>query len=46
MYYLRRSWKPENSSTTKVEEHIPSDFSMFTITSFKNMKNKNDLYHR
>ena len=25
---------PENSSTTKVGEHIPSDFSMSTISSF------------
>ena len=26
---------PENSSTTKVTEHIPSGFSMSTISSFK-----------
>ena len=26
---------PEESSTTKVSEHIPSGFSMFTISSFK-----------
>ena len=26
---------PENSSTTKVTEHIPSSFSMSTISPFK-----------
>ena len=35
---------PENSSTTKVSEHIPSGFSMSTISSFKNIKNKHDVY--
>ena len=25
---------PENSSTTKVSQHFPSGFSMFTISSF------------
>ena len=34
---------PENSSKTKVDEHIPSDFSMFTISSLKNIENKHDL---
>ena len=29
---------PENSSTAKVEEHIPSGFSMYTITSFKSIR--------
>ena len=28
----------ENSSTTKVSEHIPSGFSMSTISSFTNIK--------
>ena len=28
---------PENSSTSKVSEHIPSDFSMSTISSFKSI---------
>ena len=33
---------PENSSTTKVSEHIPSGFSMSTISSFKSTEKK---YH-
>ena len=28
---------PENSSTTKAGEHIPSGFSMSTISSFKSI---------
>ena len=28
---------PENSFTTKVLKHIPSDFSMFGISSFKSI---------
>ena len=35
---------PENSSKTKVSKHIPSGFSMSTISSFKNIKNKYDVY--
>ena len=35
---------PEKSSTTIVSEHIPSGFSMFTISSFQNIENKHDLY--
>ena len=35
---------PENSSTTKVGEYIPSGFSMFTISLFKSIKNKHDAY--
>ena len=35
---------PENSSTTKVSEHIPSGFSMSTISSFRSIKNKHDVY--
>ena len=35
---------PENSSTTKVSEHIPSDFSMSTIFSFRSIENKHDAY--
>ena len=35
---------PENSSTTKVREHIPSDFSMSTISSFRSTENKHDVY--
>ena len=34
---------PEKSST-KVSEHIPSGFSMSTIWSFKDIKNKHDVY--
>ena len=34
---------PENSSTTKVDKHIPSSFSMSTISSFKNIENKQDV---
>ena len=35
---------PENSSTTKVTEHIPSGFSMSTISSFRSIENKHDGY--
>ena len=31
---------PENSPTTKVSEHIPSGFSISTISSFKSTENK------
>ena len=34
----------ENSSTTKVTEHIPPSFSMSTIYSFKRLENKHDVY--
>ena len=34
----------ENSSTTKVIEHIPSDFSMSTISWFWSIENKHDVY--
>ena len=32
-------WKinPQNSSTTKAGEHIPSGFLMFTVSSFKSI---------
>ena len=33
---------PENSSTTKVSKHIPSGFSMFTVSSFRIIENKHD----
>ena len=39
-----RKNNPENSSTTKVSEHIPSGFSMSTISSFINIENKHDVY--
>ena len=37
---------PENSSTTKVVKHIPSGFSMSTISSFRSIENKHDIYRR
>ena len=33
----------ENSSTTKISEHIPSGFSMSKISSFRSMENKHDI---
>ena len=33
---------PENSSTTKVREHIASGFSMSTISLFRSIENKHD----
>ena len=35
---------PENSSTTNVSEHIPSGFSMSTLSSFRSIENKHDVY--
>ena len=35
---------PEKSSTTKVSEHVPSGFSLSTISSFKSIENKHDVY--
>ena len=35
---------PENSFTTKVGEHILSDFSMPTVSLFKSRENKHDVY--
>ena len=35
---------PENSSTAKVKEHIPSRFSMSTMSSFRSKENKHDEY--
>ena len=37
---------PENSSTLKVSEQIPSDFSMATISSFRSIENKHDMCRR
>ena len=34
---------PEKSSTTKVDEHIPSGLSMSTILPFKYIENKHDV---
>ena len=33
-----------NSSTEQVGEHIPSGFSMSTVSSFKRIENKDDVY--
>ena len=35
---------PENSFATKVGEYIPSGFSMSTISSFRSIENKHDVY--
>ena len=35
---------PEHSSTTKVSTHIPSGFSMSTLSSFRSIENKHDVY--
>ena len=35
---------PGNSSTTKVSEHIPSDFSICIISSLRSIENKHDAY--
>ena len=34
----------ENSVTTKVGKHPPSGFSMSTISSFKSIENKHNMY--
>ena len=34
---------PENSSTTKVSQHIPSGFSMSTMSLFRRIGNKHDV---
>ena len=34
---------PENSSTTKVSENIPSGFSASAILSFKSIENKHNV---
>ena len=35
---------PENSSTTKVSKHTPSGFSIATISSFRSIETKHDVY--
>ena len=35
---------PRNSSTTKVSKHIPLGFSMSTISSFRSIENKHNVY--
>ena len=37
--------KPENSSTTKIVEHISFVYSISTIWAFDNIENKPTLYH-
>ena len=34
---------PENSSATKVTNHISSAFSMSTISSFRSIQNRHDV---
>ena len=34
----------ENSSTSKVSEHIPLSFSMSTVSYFRSIENKHDMY--
>ena len=34
----------ENSLTIKVSKHIPSDFSMYKLSSLKSIENKDDVY--
>ena len=36
---------PENSSTTKIGEHIPYGYSMSTIWGFNHIEEKQILYH-
>ena len=35
---------PEKSSTTKINKHTTSGYSLFTQCSFDNTKNKHDYY--
>ena len=35
---------PENSFTTNVSEHIPSGFPMSTMSEFKSIENRHDVY--
>ena len=37
-------YNPENSFTKKVGKHILSTFSMSTISSFRSVENKHDVY--
>ena len=36
--------KEKSLSTTKISKHIQSDFLMSTISSFKDIENKHDVY--
>ena len=45
MFNRKGKNNPENSSATKVGEHVPSVFSMSAVSSFKSKKqNKHDVY--
>ena len=35
---------PQNLSTTKISEHIPSSSSMSALSSFRSIENKHDVY--
>ena len=35
---------PESSSTTTVSEYIPAGISIHTISSFRGIENKRDVY--
>ena len=35
---------PENSSTAKISEHIPSGFLMCKISSFRSIENEHNVY--
>ena len=35
---------PKNSSAAKVSKHLPSGFPMSTISSFRSIENKHDVY--
>ena len=35
---------PQNSSTAKISEYVPSSLSMLKISSFKSMENKHNEY--
>ena len=39
-----RKYNTENLYTKKVSEQVPLSFSMFTISSFKRIENKHDVY--
>ena len=44
--FNRKDWwiSPENLLIKKVDKHIPSSFSVSTVSSFKNIENKHDVY--
>ena len=37
-------YNPENLFATKIGEHVPSGFSIPTVSLFKSKENKQDLY--